>query len=361
MPDKDETAQMDMEIFAAGKWNGDVYTDKDLSEIVSNFNDLRDQVKPFLKLGGVDPHKDLVQQPAIGWIDALRIENSRLIATVKDIPKIVFEAIKRKLYRRVSSEIYQGYQDGDGKRRNLVLRAVALLGASVPAVSTLKDLTTYLTEALQSERVLSFDFDADENRQLKIATKEESKIMNNDFDKTIKEFEDKLAVEAAARVAAEERAAKLEGDMKAFAEAEKKKTQDSKIAEIVAFCEDAVKAGKLPPFIRDRIFPKDTTPAGLLSFSEQDDSAVLLPFEVLKAFVDGVKGFDFSEKGEAGDPGRKKEADMNPGEILDSRAKELLAAKKVSTYSEAMREALASDPDLAAAYAADPGKPMTVR
>ena len=50
MPEND-SGIMDMEVFASGKWHGDEYTVQDLSDIVANFNELRDSVTPFLKLG----------------------------------------------------------------------------------------------------------------------------------------------------------------------------------------------------------------------------------------------------------------------------------------------------------------------
>lgn len=341
----DEVFAMDMEVFAAGTWNGDTFSEQDLQDIAKNFNELKDSVKPFLKLGGVDPHKDLVHQPAIGWVDSLRVSSGKLIASIKDIPKIVFEAIKRKLYRRVSSELYQGFK-AQGKNYNYVLRAVALLGASVPAVSTLKDLTAYLSEQLSAESVKQFTFNEEDFK----------KMPDNDDALKIKEFEEKLKTEEAARKSAEEQLAKEQAEFKAFKEQQVKVLRDGNIEAIRAFCEEGVKAGKIPPFVRDAIFPKDKPP--MLSFSE--DNSVLLPFEVLRDVFSKTTVIDFSEQGVDGEKARKAEAGKGVGEIVDSRAKEFMKKDGIKNYSDAVQKVLAEDEKLAADYAIDRGKEIIV-
>lgn len=333
-----ETHSMDMEIFAAGNWNGDTFTKEDLNSIVANFEELKSTVKPFLKLGGVNPHADLVHQPAIGWVDSLRVNGDRIIATVKDIPKIVFEAINRKLYRRVSSEIYAGYKNTEGKVYNFVLRAVAILGSAIPAVSTLEDLTKYLTEQGQSEKVLSFGFDSEDHKI--IMGKEETIEMEQE---KVKEFEDKIA-------AAEAEAAEAKAKLKTFEEEQRKSARTASEQNCREFCEEAVKQGRMPPFVRDAIFPKDKP--SLIVFAE--DNSVTLPFGVLKDFISKVKTIDFSEKG--ADHKDKKDEPENPGERLHKRAQALLDAKTVKSYSDAMQKVLAEDAELAAEYAKDRGK-----
>ena len=341
----DQPGEMEMEVFASGNWNGDEFTDSHLQDLVANFNELRDSVKPFLKLGGVDPHADVVHQPAIGWVDSLRIADGKLIASVKDIPKIVFEAIKRKLYRRVSSEIYQNYKQ-QGKTYGLVLRAVALLGAAVPAVSTLKDLTTYLTQTGESDAVLAFS-------EVKFFPKEEKKMPDVD----IKVYEEQVTAAKAAEAAAKAEAETAKAQLKTFQEEQVAKAQVAKQTEIKAFCEKAVADGKLLPFVRDAIFPKDK-PA-LLCFSDDAESVPLLPFEVFSDFVSKVQKIDFTERG-ADDKTPPRDESKTPGEIVDEKAKALVASKAAKNYSEAIKQVLTADPELASEYAADNGKPINV-
>lgn len=123
-----------IEIFAAGKHNGDVYTESDLDAMVEAFGAL--DFRPPLKAGHV---KDTPGMPALGWIDNLRRQGSKLVADFVDMPDLVFNAIKDKLYNTVSSEVYWNFERA-GKKFHRALKAVALLGADIPAVANLRPL-----------------------------------------------------------------------------------------------------------------------------------------------------------------------------------------------------------------------------
>jgi hypothetical protein len=123
-----------IEIFASGRHNGDDYSDDDLDAMVEAFGAL--DFKPPLKAGHV---KDKPGMPALGWVDNLRREGSKLVADFIDMPDLVYEAIKDKLYNTVSSEIYWDFERA-GKKFKRALKAVALLGADIPAVANLRPL-----------------------------------------------------------------------------------------------------------------------------------------------------------------------------------------------------------------------------
>lgn len=123
-----------IEIFAAGKHNGDEYTEADLDAMVEAFGAL--DFRPPLKAGHV---KDTPGMPALGWIDNLRREGSKLVADFIDMPDLVFNAIKDKLYNTVSAEVYWNFERA-GKKFHRALKAVALLGADIPAVANLRPL-----------------------------------------------------------------------------------------------------------------------------------------------------------------------------------------------------------------------------
>ena len=130
-----------VEIFAAGQWNGDKYTKKDLESMVEAFAKTKSAIKPYLKLGHTDKQK-LAQSdglPALGWIDRLYIVGEKLLADFVKIPKKIYELISTGAYRRVSSEIFINIDIG-GEKYPRVLKAVALLGGDTPAVSTLDDI-----------------------------------------------------------------------------------------------------------------------------------------------------------------------------------------------------------------------------
>lgn len=345
MPEND-SSMMDMEVFASGKWHGDEYTTQDLADIVANFNELRDSVKPFLKLG----HQSKEEQPALGWVESMRVQGNKIIASVRDIPQIVFEAITKKLYNRVSSEIYWNYKAHTGKTYNYVLKAVALLGASVPEVKTLNDLTTYLSEQ-SADRLLVFS----EAQKIDLNEKEDNSMPDNN--EQIKKFEEDLKAAKDAETAALAKATAAEQELRTFKEAENKKARDAKQNDVKAFCEQAVKDGKMPPFVRDAIFPAEKD--SVITFSE-DGSSVLLPFDVLKTFIEKVKVMDFSERG-ADEKDKADLSDKSAGEIVDLRVRDLIDAKKAKTYSEALERVIAEDPELAVEYAKDPGKKITIR
>lgn len=131
----------DVEIFAVGQWNGDHYNESDLDAMVEAFDALKDRWTPVLKRG----HQEQQEQPALGYITSLCRKGKKLVASLENLPKIVYNAIKRGLFKRVSAEIYWNYMDTEKKKKfPRVLKAVALLGSSIPAVSGLKELDAFM-------------------------------------------------------------------------------------------------------------------------------------------------------------------------------------------------------------------------
>jgi hypothetical protein len=116
-----------VEIFQAGKWNGDDYTVEDLDRMVEAAQQVG--FTPPLKAG----HADRDGQPALGWVENLRRVGSKLVADLVGLPARVYEAIRQRRYDRVSAEIYWNLQR-NGKNFPRALKALALLGAEIPAV-----------------------------------------------------------------------------------------------------------------------------------------------------------------------------------------------------------------------------------
>ena len=129
-----------VEIFAAGEHNGDKFTTADLDEMAAAHAKL-DYVPP-LKQGH---SKDNPGQPALGYVTNVRRVGDKLVADFTDMPDPVYDAIKRKSYNRVSSEVYFNLKrNGDVFKR--ALKAVALLGAEIPAVAGLAPLSALFKE-----------------------------------------------------------------------------------------------------------------------------------------------------------------------------------------------------------------------
>jgi hypothetical protein len=139
MPDDTLHEIRGVEIFRAGTWNGDDYSIEDLDEIVDAFGKVG--FTPPIKLGHDEPPGTM----AFGWVKSLRRIGDRLIADFMDVPAEVFGLIKRRAFDTVSSEIYWNLKRG-AKTFRRALRAVALLGAQIPAVAGLKPLRTVVAE-----------------------------------------------------------------------------------------------------------------------------------------------------------------------------------------------------------------------
>jgi hypothetical protein len=148
----------DVEIFAAGTWNGLPFTESDIDGMVSSFDALNLAGRVPLKLGhdGPDVRDDPTTQFAMGWVQKVWREGSKLMATL-DVPDKVRELFKQGYLRFVSVELLK---DVRASTRNIpwVLDAVALLGADQPAVGILKDLKSVTMSrcALQFGERVSF-------------------------------------------------------------------------------------------------------------------------------------------------------------------------------------------------------------
>lgn len=123
----------DVEIFRAGTWNGDKYTSEDIAEISNNFSRFKKDNPDFqlpLKLG----HNQDDREPAVGWIDNVKQVGDRLYADLVDIPETIYNFIRLKGYKNRSIELIEKYNT-QGKVVGKMLRGMALLGASMPAVN----------------------------------------------------------------------------------------------------------------------------------------------------------------------------------------------------------------------------------
>lgn len=263
-----------VEIFAAGTWNGDTYTEKDLDAMVSAFRETSSFFKPYLKLGHND-EQQLIQNdglPAAGWIGSIYRIGEKLMADFVDIPQKIFELIENKAYRKVSSEIYWNINIKETKYPYL-LGAVALLGADTPAVSTLNDILSLF--GLK-------DFD-----KIKIYANEEKSTIVKQYsfkpddqgDKNMKtEAELKLELELQAE---KEKRAKLEADAKEYAlnradiDAELKKLReekaesDKKAADALLKAEEARKEGYAAALVAKKVITPAMKPY-VLAFIGED-------------------------------------------------------------------------------------------
>lgn len=149
-----------VEIFSPGEHNGDRYTEVDIDDIIAASREL--DFRPAIKVGH---SKDKPGAPAYGYVENLRKENGKLYADLTDMHDSVVEAVRSKAYDRLSSEIYfnlkRAAKNGVQKVFRRALKAVALLGAEVPAVANLVPLHKMEFAEAGFERMTVFEQDLD--------------------------------------------------------------------------------------------------------------------------------------------------------------------------------------------------------
>jgi hypothetical protein len=162
--DGDKTyALKDVAIFATGEYKKKKWTLKHLRQIKANYDKFKGKITPPLKIGhGVQPkidtRKSKSEQPAAGWVTALRLKGNKLYADLANIPKVVYDLLVKKAYKRLSSEIYIDFKDDTGKNHGPALAAVALLGTSPPAIKSLPEIDARYAELAEENETETVEF-----------------------------------------------------------------------------------------------------------------------------------------------------------------------------------------------------------
>lgn len=144
----------EMEIFRTGTHNGEPFDDKDLHEIATNYEALKHEVRPKLKITHREKQESLAGLASYGdiigvFVKKLEDGSSRLFARVANVPKQVMSWIQDRRFPERSIEIYPKLKLGtkaDDKIYRNVLKAIALLGSEMPAVTGMAPIK--LAEAL---------------------------------------------------------------------------------------------------------------------------------------------------------------------------------------------------------------------
>lgn len=119
--------------------------------MVESFNFLKLSGRVPLKLGHNEEQPLTDGEPALGWVENLYRKGRKLAGDFTDVPKVVYDLIKRGAYKYISVELMGDVQAGT-RLIPWVLDAVALLGADIPAVGTLKDLQALVMHKLHGLR-----------------------------------------------------------------------------------------------------------------------------------------------------------------------------------------------------------------
>jgi hypothetical protein len=78
--------------------------------------------------------------PAYGWIGALRVEGDRLLAELADVLPEAIELVRKGAFRKVSASLHRPGATANPRPEGWYLRHVGMLGAAAPAVSGLAPL-----------------------------------------------------------------------------------------------------------------------------------------------------------------------------------------------------------------------------
>ena len=260
-----KTRTIEAEIFSTGTWNGETFDRADLEEIAGNFHRLKASLNPPLKFGHDEDQTLLGQMdgdPALGWVEDLRVEGDKLVAKFAGVPDVVHEAIREGRYRRISAELYFNVRH-EGQEIGKVLKAVALLGADLPAVTNLEDLSAYLATAENGELGTNvarcFTLTAHGGR-----------------------------ISAPTRPEGEGAATALEAELAELrvykARQERRRNEEAFHAarrDAASVCDNAVMTGKIPPHLKERLLGE--IDAQIRTFTEQTQLNV--SFDWLRAFI----------------------------------------------------------------------------
>lgn len=356
---------LEAEIFSVGTWNGEAFTRADLEEIAANFTRLRGQLKPPLKFGHDEDQRLLGQRdgdPALGWVEGLRVVGDRLLARFAGLPRVVYDAVRAGRYRRVSAELYLDVRQG-AKRLGKTLKAVALLGADLPAITTLADLTHYLgADGAQATAAgaapLRFSFAGTgtftcpaptplvhpaENAHMSSGNTG-STARSNTGGAASNNSVTKAALEAEL---AELRAFKAQQETAAEEEAVARgeRARQSLRESARGFCEQQVRAGRLSPAQRSSLLAELDGQA--LRFS--DSSELLVTFDWVRGFVRELPVRLPSAPVAHAAPQVEDTGGSDPSQQVARLANAKMLELNLS-YSEAARYVLQTHPELARAY-----------
>lgn len=135
-----------VELVRTGTWDASTgpvtWTTSDLLSAVAAFDD-PGYTRPVVKLGHVDPRFD--GQPTVGRIANPRMSDDQqtLLGDLVGVPTWLADILtETEAYPSRSIEGTFGLETGSGNRHQFALTAVALLGVTAPAVSTLADVAT---------------------------------------------------------------------------------------------------------------------------------------------------------------------------------------------------------------------------
>lgn len=339
-----------VEIFSAGKWNGDDYTESDLDEMVRAYAE-NQTARPSIKLGH-DKNQKLLQKdgmPSGGIVSALYRVGAKLKADFADVPAKLATLIERKAYRKVSSEVFWNI-NFNGKTYPRMLSAVSLLGGDMPAVNCLDDvLALYgvtsadrvgVYAAPEGEHTLrQYQLDV-ERQEIDPMAKTEAEIKLEAERDLERQKSEKATAELATKDGelAELRKFKAESE-KRIADAENSAREAKLDASVIELEKTYSLSPAIKSLVKDLLGPEKKEYSLDVKGEKKGDRAAALG-EVLKLHAEALK-LNTTEQTRAGEESDKNKGDPNE-DALDAKIRKYSADNKVS-YDEAYRMVLRTE------------------
>ena len=316
-----------VEIFSVGTWNSMKFSLEDIEEIAKNTNLLLSDSKhkPPLKLGH-SSNQILKGQsdgdPAMGWIENIRVIGHKLVADFVRVPNILVSAFKEGLYRQVSVEMRHIEHTG------WMLTGVALLGADLPAVKTLNDLEAFLSEKFVADTTV------DNELELCFSTNEpilKGYSMSEEKNVDFKELHDKLAA--------------AESEIASFKSQENERIFSDQKADFLTPYKKDVEDGKLSPAIFSKIEKSADSQKNNFSEGKEISIPASLLREITSAYAESLP------KGEMAYTEGEKESSVTFS--IDEKIETEIAkvqASGTSDYFSAREIVFKSQPELSEQY-----------
>ena len=323
------------------------FTSDDLDQVLSNFNELKDNKVPMV-VGHNEGDESVmvnaltVGAPVVGYMASVKRVGDILKATFTDIAEKAEDMMGKTLVR-VSPEVFNNFKDNDGNAHGKAFRRISLIGRS--AIQGLGDITGdnlafSENEPGQETSVILLH----EN-----VTEPTSKKEKKDMDPKLKAALDAICgvdaspeAQAAALVKLQESVGTLTDSEQKAAKALTDSLAGQKKDKIDGFLTKLTEAGKLAPAHKEAglsafMTGLDDSPAGILKFGEGDIETSKTPLQYMMDMLDGATPLvKLSEVASGGGPVKDdaitpEQAEMNKKLGVSSEAHTKFSAGPAST------------------------------
>ena len=338
--------EIELEVFATGVWNGLDFTGDDVKLIAHAFSNLKEYHDVPVKFGHNEEQPMTDGQPALGWVENVWVKGETLVAKLVDVPDIVYNALKKKLYKKVSIELDMGVEH-KGTYYPWVLSGVALLGADIPAVNVLADLQAYMGRdgAFNAKERAFF---TKEDVKLDITHRRDIMGME-ELQEEIKTLKAQYAAQSTANAklveenqTLKDEAIERKAKFRAIEEADKVRQQAEERKTLEKRLDAMVEGQKIAPFTREE-FMRDYDEAG-------DKKTVIDGVERLEKVIESNPAYFGVEQARMKANKTKRESEMDASTIVTERTREYMAKHGEKNFAVAKKVVLSADSELANRY-----------